>query len=70
MLIFQTSFRRTLPPFSSLHHQLYDIKTIVRYFDISLVDIIKIISVAKLDKRNYPIWNTQNSINSASISSY
>ena len=24
---------------------------------------IKIISVAKLDKRNYPIWNTQNSNN-------
>ena len=39
-------------------------KTIVKYFDISLIDIIKIISVAKLDKRNYPIWNTQNSNNS------
>ena len=25
---------------------------------------MKIISVAKLDKRNYPIWNTQNSNNS------
>ena len=37
---------------------------IVRYFDISLLDIIKIISVAKFDKRNYPIWNTQNSNNS------
>ena len=43
---------------------------IARYFDISLVDIIKIISVAKLDKRNYPIWNTQNNNNSESISSY
>ena len=37
---------------------------VVKYFDISLIDIIKIISVAKLDKRNYPIWNTQNSNNS------
>ena len=37
---------------------------IVKYFDISLIDIIKIISVAKLDPRNYPIWNTQNSNNS------
>ena len=37
---------------------------IARYFDISLIHIIKIISVAKLDKRNYPIWNTQNSNNS------
>ena len=26
--------------------------------------MIKIISVAKLDERNYPIWNTQNSNNS------
>ena len=36
------------------------IKTIVKSFDISLIDIIKIISVAKLNKWNYPIWNTQN----------
>ena len=42
---------------------LWQKKTIVKYFDISLIDIIKI-SVAKLDKRNYPIWNTQNSNNS------
>ena len=28
------------------------------------MDIIKIISVEKLDKRNYPLWNTQNSNNS------
>ena len=35
-----------------------------RYFDILLILIIKIISVAKLDKRNYPIWNTQNSSSS------
>ena len=45
-------------------------KTIVKYFDISLIDIIKIISVAKLDKRNYPIWNTQKVITPASKSSY
>ena len=37
---------------------------IARYFDISLIHRIKIISVAKLDKRNYPVWNTQNSNNS------
>ena len=37
---------------------------IVNYFDISLIDIIKIISIRTLDKRNYPIWNTQNSNNS------
>ena len=36
----------------------------MRYFDISLIDIIKITSVANLNKRNYPIWNTQNSNNS------
>ena len=36
----------------------------LKYFDISLIDIIKIISVAKLDKRNFPILNTQNSNNS------
>ena len=56
-----------------LHFQVYTInsviyiyikKTITRYFDISLIHIIKIISVAKLHKRNYPIWNTQNSNNS------
>ena len=35
-----------------------------RYFDISLIHIIKIISAAKLDKRNYPIWNAHNSNNS------
>ena len=40
------------------------IEPIARYFDISLIHIIKIISIAKLDKRNYPIWNTQNSNNS------
>ena len=33
---------------------------IVRYFDITLIDIIKIISVAKLNKRNYHIWNNSN----------
>ena len=37
---------------------------IVKYFDISLIDIIKMIFAAKLDKRNYPIWDTQNSNNS------
>ena len=37
---------------------------ITRYFDISLIHIIKIMSVAKLHNRNYPIWNTQNSNNS------
>ena len=37
---------------------------IAKYCHISLIDIIKIISVAKLDKKNYPIWNTQNSNNS------
>ena len=37
---------------------------IIKYFDISLMDIIKIISVEKLDKRNHPIWNNQNSENS------
>ena len=37
---------------------------IAKYFDTSLIDIIKIISVAKLDKINYPIWNPQNSNNS------
>ena len=26
--------------------------------------MFKIITLAKLDKRNYPIWNTQNSDNS------
>ena len=37
---------------------------IVKYFDISLIDIIKMIFAAKLDKKNYPIWDTQNSNNS------
>ena len=27
--------------------------------------MFKIITLAKLDKRNYPIWNTQNSDNSS-----
>ena len=36
----------------------------MRYFDISQINIIKIISIAKLDKSNYPIWNAQNSNNS------
>ena len=34
---------------------------IIKYSNISLTDIIKITSVAKLDQRNYPTWNTQNS---------
>ena len=28
-IFFETNFRRTLPPFSSLHHELCKIKTIV-----------------------------------------
>ena len=42
-------------------------KTIVKYFDISLIDIIKITSVAKLDEGNYRILKTV--ITPASINS-
>ena len=34
MFALLASCRRTPPSFSSLHHSLYDIKTIVKYFDI------------------------------------
>ena len=37
---------------------------ILKYFYVSLIDMIKIISVAKFDKKHYPMWNTQNSNNS------
>ena len=51
------------PPFSNLHHQFCKIETIVKYFYISLIDIVKIISVAKLNKKNLSYFETQNSKN-------
>ena len=59
------SFKQTLGGYC-LHFQVYNInsvkKTIVKYFYIFLIDLMNIISVAKM-KKPYPIWNAQNSNN-------